>query len=229
MAAAIPAHAQACSQALMLGLDVSGSVDAREYRIQMDGLGRALLSEDVQGLILSHAVMAPVSILIFEWSDQSGQGLIADWTSLDSAESLQLVASRVLTHHRGVAPEATSIGSALTYAAVQFERAPDCEQRTLDISGDGKNNAAPRPEVAREIPGLADVRINGLVIGASAENHSYERMVEISDLVSYYTTNVIRGEDAFVETALGYDAFETAMIRKLVRELPALAVGALME
>ena len=31
-----------CRQALALGLDVSGSVDAREYRLQLDGVAGAL-------------------------------------------------------------------------------------------------------------------------------------------------------------------------------------------
>ncbi|MCX8955594.1 DUF1194 domain-containing protein, partial [Ruegeria sp. NA] len=36
-----------CRQALALGLDVSGSVDSREYRLQLDGLASALTRPEV--------------------------------------------------------------------------------------------------------------------------------------------------------------------------------------
>ncbi|WP_342774985.1 DUF1194 domain-containing protein [Litoreibacter halocynthiae] len=36
------ASAQACELALVLAVDVSGSVDPGEYRLQMEGLGAAL-------------------------------------------------------------------------------------------------------------------------------------------------------------------------------------------
>ena len=36
-----------CRQALMLALDVSGAVDQREYRLQLDGLANALLDPQV--------------------------------------------------------------------------------------------------------------------------------------------------------------------------------------
>ena len=36
---------------------------------------------------------------------------------------------------------------------------------------------------------------------------------------------MIVGPDAFVETALGFEAFEDAMVRKLLRELQGLALS----
>ncbi|MEM9846126.1 MAG: DUF1194 domain-containing protein, partial [Pseudomonadota bacterium] len=48
------AAAQAgCRQALALGLDVSGSVDTREYRLQTDGLAEALRDPEVQSAFLA--------------------------------------------------------------------------------------------------------------------------------------------------------------------------------
>lgn len=221
-----PASAQACSLALILGLDVSGSVDAREYQQQIDGVGRALLSDEVRTTMLAHGGL-PVAILVYEWSDSNAQSLIADWTIIDSEAPLEALGLRVLSHRRTLAPDATSIGSAMLFAAEQFARGPDCLRRTLDVSGDGKNNAAPAPEHARDAPGLAAVTINGLVIGADAPATGDSRLVEIGELVAYYQSRVINGPGAFVETAFGFDDYEAAMIRKLLRELPALSVGAL--
>ena len=42
-----------CRQALALGLDVSGSVDALEYRLQLDGVAGALLDPEVIGAFLA--------------------------------------------------------------------------------------------------------------------------------------------------------------------------------
>ena len=47
-----PADA-ACRLALALGLDVSGSVDAAEYRLQLDGVAAALTDEDVQAALFA--------------------------------------------------------------------------------------------------------------------------------------------------------------------------------
>ena len=50
-----PAQAAACRQALALGLDVSGSVDTDEYRLQLDGLAAALTSPEVVSALISDA------------------------------------------------------------------------------------------------------------------------------------------------------------------------------
>ncbi|NVJ94571.1 MAG: DUF1194 domain-containing protein, partial [Marivivens sp.] len=44
---------------------------------------------------------------------------------------------------------------------------------------------------------------------------------------SYWKTYVIRGPEAFVEPAAGFDDYEAAMRRKLLRELRSLALGSL--
>ncbi|MEM7581568.1 MAG: DUF1194 domain-containing protein, partial [Cyanobacteria bacterium P01_A01_bin.80] len=48
----------------MLGLDVSGSVDATEYRLQLDGVARALLDDGVADAFM---IMpdAPVRLMVF--------------------------------------------------------------------------------------------------------------------------------------------------------------------
>ena len=45
--------AMECRQALALGLDVSGSVDAREYRLQLSGVASALDAPEVREKLLS--------------------------------------------------------------------------------------------------------------------------------------------------------------------------------
>ena len=52
MALGLVPTAKACELALVLAIDISGSVDRREYRIQMDGLATALNDPTVQDALL---------------------------------------------------------------------------------------------------------------------------------------------------------------------------------
>lgn len=65
----------ACRQALALGLDVSGSVDAQEYRLQTDGLAAALLHPEVVEAFLALSDL-PVSLAIYEWSGPGTQVIV---------------------------------------------------------------------------------------------------------------------------------------------------------
>ena len=61
-----------------MGLDVSGSVDTREYQLQIHGLAAALTSRDVTSSILSMP-KAPVKLLVFEWNGQNYQRILVPW------------------------------------------------------------------------------------------------------------------------------------------------------
>ena len=74
----------ACRQALALGLDVSGSVDACEYRLQIDGLAQAL---DVK----VKDFLAPLFVAI--------AGTSASFSVVDSMEMLGPDMSRARIRH----------------------------------------------------------------------------------------------------------------------------------
>ena len=61
--AAGPALAD-CRQALALALDRSGSVDEREYRLQVRGVARALGTPEVRARLLAMPE-APVRLMVF--------------------------------------------------------------------------------------------------------------------------------------------------------------------
>jgi hypothetical protein len=84
----------------------------------------------------------------------------------------------------------------------------------IDVSGDGVNNDGFGPRLAyRHFP-LSDVTVNGLVIlGHDAE------------VLEFYRGEVIRGRNAFVETAHGFEDFGNAMTRKLYREINDIMLG----
>lgn len=222
-ALAAPAGA-ACRQALALALDVSGSVDGTEYGLQMAGLASALLDPDVQEAVFALPEV-PVAIGIFEWSGSAYQSQVLSWTVMETPEDLTAAAERLAGWHRRAAPAETGLGAALTHAVEFLSRAPVCWRRTLDISGDGKNNDWPVPEEVLASGVLGGVTINALVIGSLHPQDERVILSGVDDLADYFRDRIIQGPDAFVEVAFEYEDYAEAMRRKLLRELSVAAIG----
>ena len=218
--------ASACRLALALALDVSGSVDQQEYRLQMEGLSTALLDADVQSAIFAMPE-APIAVAVYEWSSSTYQRMIAGWTVLNAREDLSRLALHIRHWEREPAPEATGIGAAITFGRDLLAANPGCWNETLDISGDGKNNNWPVPRELRRQNQTIGMTINALVITREVEGHGQVLPLEIGELAAYFQAEVIQGPDAFVEVALGFSDYARAMKRKLLRELKTRPVGAL--
>jgi len=215
-----PAAAQ-CRQALVLALDVSGSVDAREYRLQLDGLAAALGAPEVRAALLSDP-SHPVRIAVFEWSGPRDQRVLVDWTPITDDAVLQAIRDRLRATERVRSQPSTGIGQAVRLGFAMLEDQSGCWRLTLDVSGDGKDNAGARP---REIEAPPGITVNGLVVGTPRPDTYSGRTAYLEDLAAYYTAEVIRGPDAFVALAVGFEDYQRAMERKLLRELQAVAIG----
>lgn len=215
LALATPAVAQdQCRLALQLGLDVSASVDAAEYRLQLDGLASALIDPAVTEAFLNGD--GPVALSIFEWSGRFQQDVLVDWMMITSQADLLTVAERIANATRGSEDYPTALGYALGFASTHFQTAPTCLFQTLDISGDGQNNDGFPPAAAFEHFEFDGITVNGLAIGGAS------REIEL-----YYEAEIIHGPGAFVEYALNHDTFAETMRRKLERELRSMIFGSL--
>ncbi|WGW05438.1 DUF1194 domain-containing protein [Tropicibacter oceani] len=207
-----------CRQALALGLDVSGSVDAREYRLQLDGLANALENPEVAAAFLAMP-QAPVSLAVFEWSGAAAQRGLLDWTAVTDGAVLAGIAARLRAVARVPLDPSTAIGAAKAHGAALLAQQPGCWRQVLDLSGDGQSNTGPRPQDVR--PG--GITINALVIGTPETPG--RAAPGLGELVAYFRAYVIEGDQAFVETAQGFEAFEAAMVRKLKRELQVMVLS----
>lgn len=225
LCAAPTAQAQ-CRQALALGLDVSGSVDAREYRLQLGGLASALEADAVRDKLLSMPE-APVRIMVYEWSGPSDQAIVVPWTEVDSAATLSIVVATLRQTLRRDATPGTALGVAMREGARHLATQRDCWQRTLDISGDGKSNLGPRPRDVKRHMEAEGITINALVIGVDDPAIGDVRQAQIGELTSYFRAEVIVGPDAFVQTSLGFADYARAMEAKLIRELDGLVFSRL--
>lgn len=220
-----PARAN-CWLALALGLDVSQSVDAVEYRLQLDGLANALEDAEVQSAIFAYAPVT-VRLMVYEWGDATRQRVLVPWTDITAAETLSHVTQGLRRTTRISDEERTGLGAAVLFGGRALQQQSDCLQLTLDVSGDGWNNNGPNPEDVRTYPDLAGVTVNALVVGddSTYAGVSDHRQVEIKELLSYYSTRVISGPLSFTEAAINFQDFEDAMKRKLLREMASMAVA----
>lgn len=211
----------ACRQALALGLDVSGSVDAREYRLQMGGIAAALDTPEVRGRLMAMP-SAPVRLMVFEWSGPADQAVVVPWEEIDSEETLDVIIDTLRQTERRDASPGTALGVAMKEGERHLRQQAACWKLTLDLSGDGKSNLGPRP---RDIKGrleARDITVNGLVIGVDDPSTGDIRQAEIGELAAYFKAEVIVGPDAFVQAALGFNDYARAMKEKLLRELDGL-------
>ncbi len=202
----------ACHLSLLLALDVSSSIDEREYVLQRDGLASALASESVQTALL--AGPGSVALAVYEWSGRYQHAMVLDWVTIDGAKTLQNAVTKIRAAERSYDNFPTAMGFALGHGANLMASAPPCERRTIDISGDGVTNDGFSPDQAyRHFP-FGNITVNGLVVRTS------DNRVPI-----YFANEVIRGPDAFLEIASSYADYEHAMHRKLLREIGVAIVG----
>lgn len=205
----LPGHAgaTACKLALALALDISSSVNEREYAIQRDGLARALATPEVIEAMLTPKG-AGIAVLVYEWSGYNQQDVVIPWTHLDSAAAVRATADRLRAHRRPYSDLTTALGKAVEYGARMLAEAPRCGRKVLDLSGDGENNDGAGPDHYRAQGKLEGLTINGLVIQGAAP-----------DPVAYYRAEVIQGPGAFLALARDYDDYPAVIIGKLLREI----------
>lgn len=196
--------APACDLALVLAVDVSGSVDHREFRIQMDGLAEGLRD----GVVAEALVRAEAAVTLVQWTGSSRQAVSVPWTRVRSFEDADRLAAAVAAAPREWRNFSTAIGEALRFGLAQFDTAPDCRRRVIDVSGDGPSNEGVEPRSLHPALRAAGVSVNALAIEESEP-----------DLTAYFWENVIIGEGAFVVTANRFAEYPDRIRRKLRREI----------
>ena len=135
-------------------------MNAREYRLQLEGLAAALEHEKVIEAILAPEGMH-IAVTTYEWSGYAQQDLVTGWEILDSEAAILAYAARLRAHQRQYSDFPTAIGKALEYGAGLFSSAPPCARHVIDLSGDGENNDGLGPDHFRKLGLLDGITING--------------------------------------------------------------------
>ncbi len=204
---------------LALGIDVSGSVDPEEARLQREGYIAAFRHPQIIQAIQS-GILGRIAVSYFEWAGFGHMRVIADWTLIHDEASANAFAD-ILSGNPPQRAYRTAISDAIDYAAGSFDgNGFDGQRRVIDLSGDGPNNHGNLVTQARDRAVAQGITINGLPI--VNDRPSPSGRLQIANLDLYYQDCVIGGPRAFVVVANDFIDFARAVKRKLFLEIAGL-------
>ena len=204
--------------ALVLAVDVSRSMSARELTIQRDGYAAALNHPDVIRAI-GQGAYGRIAVTMFEWAGENSIREVFGWTLVETGADADRL-SAIVGSSSPVGLRRTSISGAILHAAKLLDEAPfDGFRKVIDISGDGPNNHGQPVLSAREAALANRIVINGLPLMTSDGPGSG---FNIADLDAYYSECVIGGPGSFLVPVTSWDQFPEAIRRKLILEIGGL-------
>ena len=196
---------------LVLALDSSASVDAREFELQNEGIAQAFKDPDVLKTVDNLRPFG-AAIAVVQWGGPGETQVVLPFTHIENARDAKAFGFRVGLIRRWMRASSTSIATGINDSVTLIEgNTFEGFRKVIDVSGDGPENSGADLNAARDGALAAGITVNGLAIEA-----------EDRKLHGYYLEHVIIGADSFVEPAQGFKDFARAMREKLLRELRPL-------
>jgi hypothetical protein len=190
-----------CGLALILLLDVSGSIGPDDFARQREGHAAALRSP----AITRAAEQDGIAIAAIQYDADSYPAM--QWRVLRSAADATAAAEHLAGMDRLGATN-TYTGSAVMDALAALDNAPCGDVRIVDVVTDGKANGGTPLPTARDAAQDAGVRVNVLIVGGDDE--------DADDMRDRLATR-----DGFVMRVSGWEEFATAVRKKVVLEVGA--------
>jgi hypothetical protein len=210
---------------LVLAVDISGSIDEIEARLQREGYIRALAHPEIIQAIQS-GVHGRIAITYIEWASDDDQQTLIEWTLVRDDASAKMLADALAEAPLSTG-RWTSISGAIDYSAKLFDNnGYQGSRRVIDVSGDGDNNRGRPAEWARDQAVAAGITINGLPILNGRPNPWGG--TPLADLDRYFEEHVIGGPGAFIVVAEDFTAFAQAIMNKLLIEIAGVAPGEML-
>lgn len=200
---------------LVLAVDVSGSMDPEEQRLQRAGYQQALVHPEILAAIASGPYRR-IGLAYVEWAGPERQTTVVPWRVVDGVASAADFAASL-----GDAPfgawRGTSISAGLGYAAGLFGGSGlRSDRQVIDISGDGPNNAGLPVAPMRDELADRGITVNGLPIILRPSGFL---AAAGTDLAEYYQDCVITGPGAFVLPVRERGQLVDSIRRKLAAEI----------
>ncbi len=225
--------------ALVLAVDVSDSVDAERYRLQMEGIARALEDDGVIAAITS-CTHGGIALALVTWADR-GQ-LSLDWQIIRSQADANRVAALIRAQPQMMG-EFTCMARMMKLLKESVVDAIPVEavRTVIDVSGDGIDNCDYPAETKKRRDDLLalGITINGLPIIVKGENETVGAgayrapglelngggnigpATERISLDQWYKEFVVGGPANFLLPAQGFEDFGRAFRQKFVTEISA--------
>ena len=204
---------------LVLAVDVSGSMDFEEAKLQREGYVAALAHPKVIDAI-THGPLGHIAVIYVEWAGFQHKNIAVDWTLIGDETSARTF-SQALSEAPLTRGRLTSISGAIEFAMPLFDdNSFDGTRRVIDISGDGPNNNGTLVVPARDRAAARRVTVNGLPI-VNGRLYPFGRR-QLPDLDLYYVHCVIGGPGAFVVVAEDFTSFAAAILKKLILEIAGM-------
>lgn len=196
---------------LVFAVDASGSVDDREYRMQLRGLALALRDPAVKKAMRS-GPRGSIAAAMVVWAEHQVPKDTTGWYRLASDGDADRLAAAIEAFPRNQSG-ATGIGEGVAAALREIEINDFIgERQVVDVSGDGRETPARDYVVlmpqARAMAIHRGVTINGLAIV------NEDRLV-----APWYREMVVTGPDSFLVIAEDYEDFARAIRQKLFKEI----------
>jgi len=205
LAILISSPLRACESALLLAIDVSGSIDAAEYELQAEGLAAALSDPQIADIL----VQGQVALAVMQWSGLGEQAIVQPWQRMLTPDAVARFAAEAAATPRAFVNSETAVGEAISIAVAQFPAVADCRRHVIDISGDGPENAGNSVSVSRRAAIRAGIEINAIPIEESG----------LPNPVSVFYARLVITPNGFVMTARGLRDYPKTLRAKLLREL----------
>ena len=189
-----------CELALILAIDVSGSVQPEHYELQRDATAQAMVQ------IMRPHPGTPMAVQVIMWG--TDPHVVIPWRLLQTTADVHTVAQELTQVAR---PEHgfTNMSSLMEDALESFDHTPcEPERKIIDISGDGTDTER-RAHFMRDRAREQEVQVNALAIETDIQDY---------DITEYFRSQVIT-PDGFVITARSWHDFSRAIRTKLAMEI----------
>jgi hypothetical protein len=204
--------------ALVLAVDCSGSVDRKEYELQLNGIAAAFRDPEVIAAT-GAGPRGRIAVNLFTWGDPDYEKFSTGWHTVGSAAEAETFA-RLAESFEARAGGGTGLGLAIGYGVTLLQTSGfHAGRRVIDVSGDGIESFEDRvprfllPD-AQRLRASNDITVNGLAI-----------RTDYPDLDRYCREEVAAGPSSFVISIDSYRDYAEAVRIKLLREIRPLSAS----
>jgi hypothetical protein len=216
---------------LITAIDVSGSINAAEERLEFEGMAAAVVDPRFLQAI-ARGYHGRIGFVAFTWANGEFISLVP-WTLIGSKQEAEQVAG-LLRAARGMPTmgyampvpsrmrpwrtgHATDLSAAIDLAIDLSAGAPfDSWHNVINICGNGIDNVGEGPAAARDRANSQGLIVNGLVLG---------NRDDAADVAAYFRDHVQAGPGSFVMVARAFQDITRAMLAKFLVELAGRPAG----